>query len=146
MNGLRYVLRVFNVLLVLMWAGVAMAATTTLLTTPEQPIVLDPVLIGLSCVVSTLAGASMLAYTVNQLVVKNPGQPLIKPWLLCTSHMLGSWTMGVVAFIACRIWIQGPWESLLAVLVLSLVGSKGLDMIAEGAAKRLGKQLELPQS
>lgn len=129
MTSTRYLLIVLRATLFLCWASTGAAATIVL--GQSQPYVLDPVLAMLSCVISTLSGASALAIRVNTLLLADPNKPMTRPWLFAVAHMLGSWLAGLVAFLSGRI---NHWDTdnvMLTVLVLSFGGAKVVELLVE---------------
>jgi hypothetical protein len=126
----RYALATFRSTLALMWSTAA-AATAVAVPTASQ-LVFDPVLAIISSVISTLAGASSLAWRINRLLFEAPPeQPFVRPWLFSSMHMLGSWTGGVAGFLLARVNGWDAWSGLFAVLIMSFGGSKGLEAVAE---------------
>ena len=124
---------------VLMWSSVG-AAAAVLVTTKTPELQLDPLLVVLACVISTLAGGTSLAVRVNNLLMggevgedgmPKPPQPLVRPWLFAAAHMGGSWMAGVAAFLMGRSNDWGVWTVLLGVLFMSFLGAKGIELAAE---------------
>lgn len=129
MNSLNYVLTVFRACIVLAWAGTAAAATLVLKETAG--ITLDPLMLLLTCVISTLAGVTALAIRTNNLLMADESKPLVRPWLYAASHMCGSWMAGTAGFLMGRMNAWDVWSSLFGVLLLSFAGAKGLELLAE---------------
>lgn len=141
----RYLLIVLRSMLAFCWAGAAAAAgVIALSTSPTPPLQLDPVLALLSCFTSSLAGATTLAIRVNNLLMAEASKPMVKPWLFALSHMLGSWLAGLAGFLVGRVNIWDPWNSLLIVLLLSFMGAKGLELLAEKYLPVIGTPKEAP--
>jgi len=110
----------------------------------DHALALDPLLVLLSVVISTLSGATALAWRINDLMLKEDARlrveggerrPFVRPWLFAGAHMGGSWMAGTLAFIAGRINQWDVWTVLATVLVASFVGAKWVEREAE---KRLG--------
>lgn len=133
MNTLRYVRHVTHATLALLWASTAAASTLAL--QDGTVIQFDGVMLVLTGIVSTLAGVTTLAIRVNAklLEVDATGKPVpfVRPWMFATAHMLGSWLAGVAIFIMSRMNHWDVWTSLFAVLMMSFLGSKGVEMLAE---------------
>lgn len=129
MSSLRYVLAVFRACIVFAWAGTA--AATTIVLAQSAVITLDPLLMLLTCAISTLAGVTALAIRTNNLLMADEGKPLVRPWLYAASHMCGSWMAGSAGFLVGRINGWDVWTSLFGVLMLSFAGAKGLELLAE---------------
>lgn len=101
------------------------------LSTTHHRIDVDPVLAVFSCVLATMAGATTLAIRLNGLTNEEPPRPLVKPWLFCFAHMMGSWLAGTVAFLLGRSQAMEVWASLLVVVLLSFGGAKVVEQMAE---------------
>lgn len=116
----------------LSWCGTAAAAVTF---AAKDTITLDPVLTALACLVSTLSGATALAYRINILLIEdslseNP-KGLVRPWLFVLANMGGSWLAGALGFIMGRMNTWDVWTTLFGILLLSFAGAKGIEMLAE---------------
>ena len=145
MTTTRYLLIVLRSMLVFCWGGAAAAAgAIALSTSPMPPLQLDPVLALLSCFTSSLAGATTLAIRVNNLLMGEASKPMVKPWLFALSHMLGSWLAGLAGFLVGRVNGWEPWNALLIVLLMSFVGAKGLELLAEKYLPVIGAPKETP--
>lgn len=125
----RYLLGVMRASILMGWATTAIATGITLST--PAPYVIDPLVAMLACVVSTLSAVSALAWRVNDLLVKTPERPLVKPWLFAIAHITGSWMGGMFAFFSARVNNSSPDATLMFVLIMSFAGAKGLEVIAE---------------
>jgi hypothetical protein len=97
-------------------------------------------LIALTCVISTLSGATALAWRLNDLMLKEDERvateggerrPFVRPWLFAAAHMSGSWMGGTLAFLMGKGNAWDVWNVLGFVLVMSFLGSKGIEMVAE---------------
>jgi hypothetical protein len=135
----RYILMTLRASLYLWWSGTA-AAAAVIATREPDALALDPMLIVLSCVISTLSGGTALAIRVNALIVeeqkrareaKAQAEPFIAPWLFAVAHMGGSWLAGVMAFLLGKSNDWGVWTLLLGVLLMSFAGAKAIEMVAE---------------
>lgn len=132
MSATRYLLIILRAVLLMCWVGTAIAGSVVAFSDhPMAPLQIDPVLTLLTCITSTLAGATTLAIRVNNLLMEKDQPPLVRPWLFAISHMLGSWLAGLAAFIAGRVNSWDAWNSLLVVLLMSFAGAKGLEKLAE---------------
>jgi hypothetical protein len=97
----------------------------------EAPLNVPPVLLGLVIVISTLAGATSLAMRIDRELSAAPDMPLLRPWVMATSHMLGAWLAGVAAFIGTRRVDLDVWETLGTVLAASFLSAKALELMLE---------------
>lgn len=131
MNAVSYLLLTLRWLLVFMWTPAIAAATVITAAKGSSPLELDPLLLGISLAITTLAGATSLAIRINASLLENPERPLVRPWLFCLAHMLGSWLAGCLGFIMGRAQAWDVWTSLLVVLVASFMGAKFVEMMAE---------------
>ena len=117
----------------LMWSSVA-AAAIAVATNPQAELALDPLLVILAVVISTLSGGTSLAVRVNNLLMggeEGEPKPLVQPWLFAGAHMGGSWMAGCAAFFMGRANDWGVWTLLLGVLFMSFLGAKGIELAAE---------------
>ena len=131
MNAVRYLLSTMRWLLVFMWAPTLAAAGVVTAAQGSSSLTLDPVLLGISAAITTLAGATSLAIRINTTLLADPDKPLVRPWLFCLAHMLGSWLAGCLGFIMGRAEAWDVWTSLLVVLVAAFMGAKFVEMMAE---------------
>jgi len=115
----------------LAWIPTTAAATAVMAQQGRLPLELDPVLVGISSALATLAGATSLLIRINSILAEFPGVPLIRPRIFCAAHMLGSWLAGTAAFLAGRSHGWDVWYSLLFVLLLAFLGAKGVEILAE---------------
>lgn len=122
-------------LVVFMWTpAIAVPAAVVLAkdATPLEPLLnVPPVLMLLSVVVSTLSGATALLIRIDRELSAAPEKPLPRPIIMSTSHMAGSWSAGVLAFIFSRQWSVDVWGTLAFVLTASFLGAKFIEMAAE---------------
>ncbi|XXQ55608.1 hypothetical protein ACA040_004326 [Xenophilus aerolatus] len=109
------------------WPAVAavMAATA------DDPLNIPPVLLLLALVISSLAGATALLMRIDRELSAAPDKPLPRPWLMCASHMAGSWLAGTLAFIVGRQGSLDVWTTLGLVLTASFIGAKFIESMAE---------------
>jgi hypothetical protein len=100
----------------------------------------DPVLVILVCVISTLAGGTSLAIRINNLIMEedqrardqgSEPRPFVRPWLFACAHMGGSWMAGLTGLLLGRANEWGVWTLLLGVLLMSFLGAKAIEMLAE---------------
>lgn len=132
MNSTRYVLSVMRALILLLWTPTIALAGAVVAAVGRQPLVLDWVVVGVSAVLATMAGATALAIRVNNLLLAvQPGEKMVRPWLFAAAHMLGSWSAGTAAFLIGQAQHTEVWTSLLLVLLAAFAGAKFLEMAAE---------------
>lgn len=133
----RYLVILIRALLVCMWTPVAAGAVVAAAQAGSEPMLAVPLaLLMATAFVSTLAGATTLCLRmVAELKAiaesDKPERPLVKPWLYCLAHMLGSWTAGLFFFLVSMHQQATPWTLLGTVLLASFAGSKALEVAAD---------------
>lgn len=128
MNPTRYLQDTLRALLFFLWTP-TIAAAGVVAVAGRQALVLDWVLVGVSCVLATMAGATALAIRVNNMLMT--GQPLVRPWLFAAAHMLGSWSAGTAAYLLGEAQQMDIRMLLLMVLLAAFSGAKFLEVLAE---------------
>ncbi len=131
MTAVRYLLSTIRWLLICMWAPTVAAAAALTATHQKAELDLDLALLGVSMAITTLAGATSLAIRINATLLAEPDKPLVRPWLFCFAHMLGSWLAGCLGFIMGRSQQWDVWTSLLVILIAAFMGAKFVEMMAE---------------
>lgn len=128
----QYLTRIIRALVLLMWApAAAFAATLAATGADASPLNVPAALIVATLLLSTLAGATTLAQRLVSELREHPDKPLVKPWLYCLAHMLGSWCAGTFFFLMAMSQQAGVWTLLGMVLIASFVGAKALELAAE---------------
>lgn len=128
----QYLIRVVRWMVLLMWApAAAFAAVLASTGADASPLNIPSALLVATLLLSTLAGATTLAQRLVSDLRADPPKPLVKPWLYCVSHMLGSWLSGAFFFLACMSQGTGVWTLLCTVLIASFLGAKALEAAAE---------------
>ncbi len=127
--AVRYLLGLLRAMVVLMWAPVAVAAVTA--ARAGRTLEVDGGLLLWSVILSTLSGATALAWRINHLLMTEPERPLVRPWLFGVVNMLGSWVAASLAFIAGRAGELDVWYSLALIIIAAWAGAKGMDILAE---------------
>lgn len=122
-------------LIACMWSPLlifpAFAAGQTTGPVVEALIAIPPALVGITWVLSTLAGATALVIRIDRELSAAPDKPLPRPWLFCTAHMLGSWLAGALAFIVGQQQQMDVWLALGVVITFSFTGAKSIEWVAE---------------
>lgn len=114
----------------ILWAPTIAAATVVSLKT-AGPLVLDSTLVTISIIITVLSALTTLAIRINAHLGADPNARLVRPFLFCSAHLLGSALAGMAAFL---IGLSNEWSSgqtLLSVLLLSFGGAAGLEKIVE---------------
>ena len=113
-----------------MWTPTIAAATVVSLKASEA-LVLDFTLVVISGVITLLAGLTTLAIRVNAHLGVDPDAKLVRPFLFCSAHLLGSALAGLAAFVIglANGWGNGP--TLVAVLLMSFGGAAALEKVVE---------------
>ncbi|MBC7603878.1 MAG: hypothetical protein H7255_14620 [Ramlibacter sp.] len=102
-------------------------------------IVLDPTVTGLTCVLSTLSGATALFIRINNLLLKQEEEredgseprKFVRPWLFASAHMSGSWMAGTLMFLVAHANTWDVWYGLMGVVIASFGGATFLEKVAE---------------
>lgn len=130
----RVAILTMKLALMCLWPGVVFAASITLSATINQ---LTPGVYAIVFALSTLAGATALVMRIDRELRATPGQPLPRPYLFVASHMLGSWTAGVLAFFMCESQNVGDWAELIVIVLSAFTGAKSIEAVAEQYLKRI---------
>jgi hypothetical protein len=128
---LAAMLHVLGWVLPALWTPTVLAATAISLQSNSQPLVLDATLVTISIVITFLAGLTTLFIRINAHLGADPDAKLVRPFLFCSAHLLGSLLAGVAAFL---MGLSNGWSSgqtLVAVLLLAFGGAAGLERIVE---------------
>ena len=125
-----YISRALLGVIVSMWIPTLVFAATLVAARGDEPLALDPLLMGFSCLLATMAGGTTLAIRLNTMV-QEPSKPLVKPWLFCGGHMGGSWCASTVAFLIGRQQSWDVWSSLIFVFVMGFAGARGMETLVE---------------
>ncbi len=96
-----------------------------------DPLNIPPVLMVLALVISSLAGATALLMRIDRELSAAPDKPLLRPWLMCASHMAGAWLAGTLAFIVSRQASFEVWTTLGFVLTASFANAKFIESMLE---------------
>jgi hypothetical protein len=128
----QYLIVILRAMVIAMWApAAAFAAVLAGTGANASPLNVPAALVVATALFSTLAGATTLALRLVSELRADPDKPLVKPWLYCLAHMLGSWCAGAFFFLIAMAQGYGVWTLLASVLLASFVGAKALEMAAE---------------
>lgn len=97
----------------------------------SDPLNIPPVLMVLALVISSLAGATALLMRIDRELSAAPDKPLLRPWLMCASHMAGAWLAGTLAFIVSGQASFEVWTTLGFVLTASFANAKFIESMLE---------------
>jgi hypothetical protein len=129
---MAYLLIVLRAIVLLMWAPAAVFAAAIAATGAESgPLSVRPALIVATCLFSTLMGATTLCIRLVKDLQGSPDTPLVKPWLYCLAHMLGSWSAGALFFVVAMSQGAGVWTLLGMVMAASFAGAKACEWGAD---------------
>jgi hypothetical protein len=132
MTSTRYLLAMIHAMVLFMWGGTAAAATLALSDKAHLSALLtDPLVLTIATAIATAAGITTLAMRVNMLLTQSPDQPLVRPWLFAVAHLGGSYLAAVAALLLASMQKFEADTALFGVLLLSFVGAKALEVMAE---------------
>jgi hypothetical protein len=123
----------------LLFASPAVAADGTL-----QPLNVNPVVVLVGLLFSTLAGSASLLRQIIRELDALQGRPLPRPWLLCSGHMLGAWFAGGLGYFISKENDLTPWATLAAVSIFSFVGVPAVEWVIDKLAPGARSKLERP--
>jgi hypothetical protein len=127
-----YLIIILRALVFLMWAPAAVFAATVAATgVDSSPLNVPASLVVATTMFSTLMGATTLAFRLVKQLQENPEKPLVRPWLYCLAHMLGSWGAGALCFVIAMSQGYGVWSLLALVMAGSFGGATALEKLAE---------------
>lgn len=92
------------------------------------------------CAISTLSGVTALTLRIDAELRKARSKNLPRPILFTSSHMLGSWLAGVLAFAMAQHSAFGVWAQITAIIVASFTGAKFVEKASEIWVKKLSKE------
>ena len=131
MSPTKFLMATIRWMLAFLWVPTLALANVASMQQAAGPLVIDVFLAAVTFLVSSLCGGTTLAIRINTQLGADPEAKLIRPMLFCTAHMLGSWLAGVFAFLLGMLYTWPNAQTLVAVLVMSFAGSKGLEMAVE---------------
>lgn len=88
-------------------------------------------LIIINTFLASLSGGTALVLRIDKELGREPGKRLVRPWLFCAAHMLGSWLAGALAFLMCQGTAWDVWYRLGFVIIASFLGAKFIELVAE---------------
>jgi hypothetical protein len=135
----HYALITFKAILALLWISAAAAAYAGVSAGKASDIVLDPTVTVLTCILSTLAGATALFIRINNMLLSQEAardaglesKKFVRRWLFAIAHMSGSWMAGTLAFLLGHAYAWDVWYGLIAVVLMSFGGATLLEKLAE---------------
>ena len=124
----RFLIVCLRVMLVLLWAPAALAATVLVL---DGTVSIPLAMMVLSTLIASLSGATALVLRIDSQLRASADAKLPRPWLFASAHMLGSWLAGTLGFIMTQKAQSDVWMTLGVVLVASFLGAKFIEAAAE---------------
>jgi hypothetical protein len=123
----RYTIAVLKLILMMLWPVSVMAAASA----PVEPFGISGMQVLVMSVISTLSGLTALTIRIDAELKKIESETLPRPRLFVSSHMLGSWLAGVLAFSLAEQSNVGIWAEIIAVTVASFSGARFVEAMSE---------------
>lgn len=133
-----YALSMLKITIILLWPIAVSAAVVTGSGNPFATLSGLHVLV--MCALSTLSGVTALTLRVDAELRRARSKNLHRPVLFVSSHMLGSWLAGVLAFALSEHSTLGPWAQIISVIIASFMGAKFVEKISETWLNKLSKE------
>lgn len=133
-----YALSILKITIILLWPIAVSAAVVTGSGNPFATLSGLHVLV--MCALSTLSGVTALTLRVDAELRRARSKNLPRPVLFVSSHMLGSWLAGVLAFALSEHSTLGPWAQIISVIIASFMGAKFVEKISETWLNKLSKE------
>lgn len=123
------------VLLVFAWAP-ALAASALALRLSDG-VEISVALLVSAFALSSLAGATALVFRLDRELRRAPDEPLLRPWLFCAMHMLGSWLSGTLCLLVTQsVTGVDVWYKLAAIVMASFAGARYVEAKTEAFISR----------
>lgn len=122
-------LTIIKILIICLWPITVSAAVVTGSIDPFTGITGLHVLV--MSVISTLSGLTALTIRIDSELRKMKNKQLPRPTLFVSSHMLGSWLAGVLAFALAQHNNFGIWSQIAFVVASSFSGAKFVEKVSE---------------
>lgn len=81
--------------------------------------------------ISTLSGLTALTIRIDSEIRKYKNKPLSRPVLFASSHMMGSWLSGILAFAIAQHNMFGIWWQIIIIIFASFSGAKFVEKLSE---------------
>lgn len=91
-------------------------------------------------IISTLSGLTALTIRIDSELRKVKGKQLPRPILFVSSHMLGSWLAGILAFAISQHNAFEVWTQISIVIAASFTGAKFVEKVSEIYVGKLSKE------
>lgn len=138
---MTYVLSILKITLILLWpVTVSAAIALNSSNNPFESISGMHVLV--MCALSTLSGVTALTLRIDSELRRAKNKNLPRPILFASSHMLGSWLAGVLAFAISQHSEFGIWAQITAVIIASFTGAKFVEKASEIWIQKLSTKVD----
>lgn len=137
--------RLYWYLRIALWATLVLAWTPALAVALRlsEGVEISLALMVSAFVLSSLAGATALAFRLDRELRTAPDQPLTRPWLFCCVHMLGSWLAGTLCFLVMQsVTGVDVWYRLAAIVMASFAGARYVEAKTETFISRMPEAQE----
>lgn len=135
--AILYALNILKLTVFLLWPIAVSAAVVVDKYNPFETISGLHVLV--MCAISTLSGVTALTLRIDAELKRARTKNLPRPVLFASSHMLGSWLAGVLAFAMANHSAMGVWAQISLVIVASFTGAKFVEKASEIWIKKVSK-------
>jgi hypothetical protein len=123
----RHIIAVLKIMLIMLWPISVIAAAAI----PTDPFGISGLQVLVMSIISTLSGLTALTIRIDSELKQNQMEKLPRPRLFITSHMLGSWLAGVLAFSLSQQGGVGVWGEIIAITVASFSGARFVESMSE---------------
>lgn len=134
MTPSKYLLTLMGALVGLLWTNVVLAVPSAIAGPHFGPLLTDPLVLIVSALIALAMAVTTLFIRLNTLFSSmdpSAPKPLVRPLFFVVAHVGGSFLGGVAGLIlASRSGVDAD-SALLSVLMMSFLGSKGLEKLAE---------------
>lgn len=123
------ILFVLKLIIFLLWPATVSAA---IIVAPDNPFgAISGLQVMIMAAISTLSGLTALTIRIDSELRKYKNKPLTRPVLFASSHMMGSWLSGVLAFAIAQHNVFGIWWQIVMIIFASFSGAKFVEKMAE---------------
>ena len=137
------ILFTLKIVIYLLWPATVSAAV---IVSPDNPFGnITGIQILIMAAISTLSGLTALTIRIDSELRKYKNKPLTRPVLFASSHMMGSWLSGILAFAISQHNVFGIWWQIIIIIFASFSGAKFVEKMAEAYITKSLPLLEEPK-